>query len=114
MKRTLSSTRRLKLVILVNDKSEDHRENMIEEFHGKIYELSGGLEEPSKKLKVQEDRIEEIEKVSEEYDRESERTDVHEQSYLHVNSISKKSLIRLKIFPIQKMILKNRNLSWKR
>ena len=49
--------------------SEDHRENMIEEFHGKMHELSGGLMQLSKKLKVQEDRIEEIEKVSEEYDR---------------------------------------------
>ena len=49
--------------------SEDHRENMIEEFHGKMHELSGGLMQLGKKLKVQEDRIEEIEKVSEEYDR---------------------------------------------
>ena len=49
--------------------SEDHRENMIEEFHGKMHELSGGLMQLSKKLKVQEDRIEEIDKVSEEYDR---------------------------------------------
>ena len=49
--------------------SEDHRENMIEEFHGKMHELSGGLMQLSKKLKVQQDRIEEIEKVSEEYDR---------------------------------------------
>ena len=49
--------------------SEDHRENMIEEFHGKMHELGGGLMQLGKKLKVQEDRIEEIEKVSEEYDR---------------------------------------------
>lgn len=49
--------------------SEDHRENMIEEFHGKMHELSGGLMQLGKKLKVQEDRIAEIEKVSEEYDR---------------------------------------------
>ena len=49
--------------------SEDHRENMIEEFHGKMHELSGGLMQLGKKLKVQEDRIQEIEKVSEEYDR---------------------------------------------
>ena len=42
---------------------------MIEEFHGKMHELSGGLMQLGKKLKVQEDRIEEIEKVSEEYDR---------------------------------------------
>ena len=49
--------------------SEDHRENMIEEFHGKMHELSGGLMKLSKKLKVQEARIEEIDKVSEEYDR---------------------------------------------
>ena len=49
--------------------SEDHRENMIEEFHGKMHELSGGIMQLGKKLKVQEDRIEEIEKVSEEYDR---------------------------------------------
>ena len=49
--------------------SEDHRENMIEEFHNKMHELSGGLMQLGKKLKVQEDRIEEIEKVSEEYDR---------------------------------------------
>jgi len=49
--------------------SEDHRENMIEEFHGKMHELSGGLMQLGKKLKVQEDRIEEIDKVSEEYDR---------------------------------------------
>ena len=49
--------------------SEDHRENMIEEFHNKMHELSGGLVQLGKKLKVQEDRITEIEKVSEEYDR---------------------------------------------
>ena len=49
--------------------SEDHRENMIEEFHGKMHELSGGLMQLGKKLKVQEDRIAEIEKISEEYDR---------------------------------------------
>ena len=49
--------------------SEDHRENMIEEFHNKMHELSGGLMQLGKKLKVQEDRIAEIEKVSEEYDR---------------------------------------------
>ena len=49
--------------------SEDHRENMIEEFHGKMHELSGGIMQLGKKLKVQEDRIAEIEKVSEEYDR---------------------------------------------
>ena len=49
--------------------SEDHRENMIEEFHNKMHELSGGLMQLGKKLKVQEDRIVEIEKVSEEYDR---------------------------------------------
>ena len=49
--------------------SEDHRENMIEEFHNKMHELSGGLMQLGKKLKVQEDRITEIEKVSEEYDR---------------------------------------------
>ena len=42
---------------------------MIEEFHGKMHELSGGLMQLGKKLKVQEDRIAEIEKVSEEYDR---------------------------------------------
>jgi len=49
--------------------SEDHRENMIEEFHGKMHELSCGLMQLGKKLKVQEDRIAEIEKISEEYDR---------------------------------------------
>ena len=49
--------------------SEDHRENMIEEFHGKMHELSGGLMQLGKKLKVQKNRIEEIENVSEEYDR---------------------------------------------
>ena len=42
---------------------------MIEEFHNKMHELSGGLMQLGKKLKVQEDRIAEIEKVSEEYDR---------------------------------------------
>jgi len=49
--------------------TEDHRENMIENFHDKMHELSGGLVSLGHKLNGQKSRLDEIEKVTEEYDR---------------------------------------------
>jgi DNA repair exonuclease SbcCD ATPase subunit len=49
--------------------TEDHRENMIENFHDKMHELSGGLMSLGHKLIGQKSRLDEIEKVTEEYDR---------------------------------------------
>jgi len=47
---------------------EDHRNNMVSKFHGKMHELSSGLIQLGGKLKIQKKRISEIDKVSEEYD----------------------------------------------
>ena len=49
--------------------TEDHRENMIEDFHGKMHQLSSGLMSLGHKLNKQKTRLGEIEKVAEEYDR---------------------------------------------
>ena len=49
--------------------TEDHRENMIENFHDKMHELSSGLVSLGHKLIGQKSRLDEIEKVTEEYDR---------------------------------------------
>ena len=49
--------------------TEDHRENMIENFHDKMHELSSGLMSLGHKLNGQKSRLDEIEKVTEEYDR---------------------------------------------
>jgi len=49
--------------------TEDHRENMIENFHDKMHELSSGLVSLGHKLNGQKSRLDEIEKVTEEYDR---------------------------------------------
>ena len=49
--------------------TEDHRENMIENFHDKMHELSSGLVSLGHKLIGQKSRLDEIEKVAEEYDR---------------------------------------------
>ena len=49
--------------------TEDHRENMIEYFHDKMHELSSGLVSLGHKLIGQKSRLDEIEKVAEEYDR---------------------------------------------
>ena len=47
---------------------EIHRDNMIEKFHGKMHELSSGLMSLGHKLNKQKTRLDEIEKVSQEYD----------------------------------------------
>ena len=49
--------------------TEDHRENMIENFHDKMHELSSGLMSLGHKLNGQKSRLDEIEKVTEKYDR---------------------------------------------
>ena len=47
---------------------EEHRETMKSKFHGKMHQLSSGLISLGFKLKDQEKRLKEIEKVSKEYD----------------------------------------------
>ena len=47
---------------------EIHRDNMIEKFHGKMHELSSGLMSLGHKLSKQKTRLDEIEKISQEYD----------------------------------------------
>ncbi len=47
---------------------ETHRDDMIEKFHGKMHELSSGLMSLGHKLNKQKTRLDEIEKVSQEYD----------------------------------------------
>jgi len=47
---------------------EDHRDKMTQQFHGKMHELSNGLMSLGHKLKEQNTRLDEIEKVSQEYD----------------------------------------------
>ena len=48
--------------------SKEHRDLMIDKFHGKMHELSSGLISLGHKLNKQKIRLDEIEKVSEEYD----------------------------------------------
>ena len=48
---------------------EIHRDNMIEKFHGKMHELSSGLMSLGHKLSKQKTRLDEIEKISQEYDK---------------------------------------------
>ena len=47
---------------------EDHRDKMTQQFHGRMHELSNGLMSLGHKLKEQNTRLDEIEKVSQEYD----------------------------------------------
>ena len=48
--------------------SKEHRDLMIDKFHGKMHELSSGLISLGHKLNKQKPRLDEIEKVSQEYD----------------------------------------------
>ena len=48
---------------------EEHRDRMIEKFHDKMHELSSGLVSLGHKLNEQKTRLDEIELVTEEYDR---------------------------------------------
>ena len=48
---------------------EEHRDRMIEKFHDKMHELSSGLVSLGHKLNEQKTRLDEIELVAEEYDR---------------------------------------------
>jgi len=47
---------------------KEHRDKMVEKFHGKMHELGNGLLSLGTKLKKHQERIEEIEKVTKEYD----------------------------------------------
>ena len=62
---------------------EEHRDTMTQKFHGKMHEFSNGLMSLGHKLKIQQKRLDEIEKVSEEYD-ENLREQININSHIKV------------------------------